>query len=75
MNYYVDSSENPSSNPEDSLAGPYSGLSDAQEAARAYASGNPGCIYYVNAVKTIVTQVYIAEAVTTMRTEIVDNPQ
>lgn len=72
MQYYIDSSENASDDPKDALDGPYDVLENAQSAAREMASKKPGTIFYVNEVRAVVTQVYIAEAVMQMKTEVVN---
>jgi len=73
--YYIDSSENPSSNPEDALDGPYAVLENAQEQARIFATGKPGVEFYVNRVTTSIVQVYRAESVISLETEVLDASQ
>ena len=72
MKYYIDSSENPSSQPEDAIDGPFLDLANAQEMAIALAEERPGTIFYVNAVEVIIKQVYKAEGVVEMKTEVMN---
>lgn len=71
--YYIDSSENPSSDPADALDGPYEDLAKAQEIARKYAFSKPETEFYVNSVKTVTTQVYRATARMELETEVISD--
>lgn len=72
--YYVDSSENDSSNREDAIEGPYSDLSWAQGRAIALAKQNPDREYYVNTYRVEAVQVFRTVARVELESEVIADP-